>query len=119
LLSAWSYALVSISYLFLLLKLGQGTTDQLKSKKLKKLFIAVVLISVIWGASSLFSTILKIDIFRQLAGLTDFARYFIWCYIFLSIIAVESVKKRNIYLYFLCFISIFFLGSIFIKLDAV
>jgi putative PEP-CTERM system histidine kinase len=90
----------------------------LKSEKLKKLFIAAVLISVIWGVSSLFSTILKIDFLRQLAGLTDTARYFILCYIFILIISVESVKKRNISLSLLFFLAIFFLGSIFIKLDS-
>jgi putative PEP-CTERM system histidine kinase len=119
LLSAWSYALVSISYLFLLLKLDQGKTDKLKSEKLKKLFIAAVLISIIWGASSLLSNILKIDFLRQLAVFTDFTRYFIWCYIFISIIAVASDKKRNIYTYILSFISIFFLFSIYIRLDEV
>lgn len=119
LLSAWSYALVSISYLFLLLKLGQSTTSQLKSEQLKKLFIAAVLISVIWGASSLFSTILKVEILRQLAGFADFIRYFVWCYIFILIIAVDSVKKRNIYIYIFCSVLIFVLGSIFIKLDTV
>jgi putative PEP-CTERM system histidine kinase len=119
LLSAWSYALVSISYLFLFLKISHITTGQLKKEALKPLVMHAVLATVLWGVFSFSNSIFKIYELRKVAGFFDFLRYFLWCYFFSSIISIKNNKTTNYYTTFLWLLSAVFSASFFFNEDEI
>jgi putative PEP-CTERM system histidine kinase len=113
LISAWSYALVGISYLFILSKIRFIRLDTLKSDASKPLVILALIVTTIWGFLAFFNSIFQSATFRHLSILFDFFRYYFWCYFLIFIL---DYKKTGLKTFFKVSILIFLLMSVFSNL---
>ncbi len=112
LLSAWSYALLIILYIFLSFKLIKLNLVFLSRDFAKPIVILAMLLTVFWGVFLFLDSIFKNDIYRHFGAIFDFLRYGVWCYFLIEIVCVHSKKNRNIKISLLAIIFMYVLISV-------
>ncbi len=110
LLSAWSYALLIILYIFLATRLIKLNLVFLSKDFARPIVIAALVLTIFWGFFSFLDSIFKNNFYRYVSEIFDFFRYGVWCYFFIGIVCAESKKNRNINI--LILIIIFLYSSI-------
>ena len=101
LISVWSYALVSISYLFFLLKIIEGKFEFLKSNAAAGLLVFAIISTILWGIFELLNSFFRGDSTSLITAVFDFARYLFWCLFVIAIICPGNDKTKKLYLFLL------------------
>lgn len=100
LISAWSYALVGIAYLFFLLKIIQNSDENLGNKLSNRVLSLAILFTILWGLVELGNMFFKNRLLIIVGDFFDFMRYLFWCIFIISILNIntQSLKYFNIFL---------------------
>ena len=106
-LSAWSYALLIILYIFLATKLIRFNLVFLLKDFARTIVVIAITLTIFWGVFSFLDSIFKNDFFRYSGAIFDFLRYGVWCYFFIGIVYEESNKNKNINIVFLVIIFLY------------
>ena len=99
LISAWSYALVSIAYLFLLLKMIENKYEFLKNKVAGVFLVSAITSTILWGFFELLNSVLKGELLSLISATFDFTRYLFWCLFIVVILCVDKRRLKKLYLF--------------------